>query len=88
MNSRQNSNINMRAESVAIDRASAGYGVASGVRVSRSENSNLSVTLSWSDQFSYLFTEYFKGILFVVLTTFFIFAVPAYITKPAKVHAM
>lgn len=35
-----------------------------------------------------MFTEYFKGILFVALSTVFIFALPAYLSRPAKAKAM
>jgi len=47
-----------------------------------------SVSLTFSGLASFMFTEYFKGILFVALSTVFIFALPAYLSRPAKAKAM
>lgn len=67
---------------------SIGYGNASGISIGRPESSSNPVSLSLGDLASFYITEYFKGILFVLLSMAFIFAVPAFIVKPAKVKAM
>jgi len=72
----------------AVSRVDHSYGYANGITITRPRAYDTAVSLSLSSQISYLFTEYFKGILFVLLCTVFIFAVPAFITKPASVRLM
>ncbi len=72
---------------VALPLSSAGFGAAAGVDAVRIQHSE-SVTLSYSQQFSFYYGEYFKGIMFVLATTMFILVVPAFLVRPARLKAM
>lgn len=88
MNNNLTNKAGIQSESaVAIPMTSAGYGsaaVVDAVRVQRTE----SVTLSHSQQLSFYYGEYFRGIMFVLATTFFILVVPAFMVKPARLRTM
>ncbi len=78
----------LRSESaVAIPVSNPGYGSASGVDAVRVQHSE-SLTMSYSQQLSFYYGEYFKGIMFVLATTMFILVVPAFLTRPARLKAM
>ena len=72
---------------VALTGESVRYGVASGVDTAAS-NYSTAASLGFLGQLNYFFGEYGKGILFVLATTVFIFAIPAYLTKPERLHAV
>lgn len=72
----------------AVAPPSLNYGEAVGISIGRPESSSGPVSLSIGDMAGFYLTEYFKGILFVLLSMAFIFAVPAIILRPAKVKAM
>lgn len=72
-----NSNYNNHSESSTISyRNAVNYGYASGLEVSSDTALEKDRTLSMSSQISFFFSEYFKGFLFVFLTSVFILAVP------------
>lgn len=71
------SNYNNHSDSSTISyRSSASYGYASGLEVTPEAAVENERSLSPSSQFSFFFSEYFKGFLFVFLTSAFILAVP------------
>lgn len=72
---------------VALPISSAGFGAAAGVDAVRIQHSE-SLTLSYSQQLSFYYGEYFKGIMFVLATTMFILVVPAFLARPARLRAM
>lgn len=89
MDNNQSKNMDIRTETAtAVSRAEVSYGYANGITITRPRAYDTAVSLSFSSQISYLFTEYFKGILFVLFCAVFIFAVPTFITKPASVRLM
>ncbi|MDH3891476.1 MAG: sugar transferase [candidate division Zixibacteria bacterium] len=72
---------------VALPVSSAGFGAASGVDAVRIDHS-VSPTYSYTQQLSFYYGEYFKGIMFVLATTMFILVVPAFLARPARLKAM
>ncbi len=88
MENRQNNNFDNRAENtVAYPRENVTYGIASTITVTRSvAESSQSLTLT--SQFNYFFSEYFKGLLFVALSSVFIFAMPRVLTKQGNVRGI
>ncbi|UCE25686.1 MAG: sugar transferase, partial [Candidatus Zixiibacteriota bacterium] len=73
--------LDLRSENVAaIPGESITYGAASGLTAPVSAVAGVE-SLTLADQVNFFFSEYFKGLLFVLLTSVFIFAVPAILTK-------
>lgn len=88
MDNNLTSKVSIHSESaIALPISSAGYGAAAGVDAVRVQHAE-SGTLSHSQQFSFYYGEYFKGIMFVLATTMFILVVPAFLARPARVKAM
>jgi lipopolysaccharide/colanic/teichoic acid biosynthesis glycosyltransferase len=83
-----NSNLDLKVTTAAAVTSEVNYGVASGVTLENKADSSSALSLSFADYVNYLFVEYFKGILFVALSIFFIFAVPSLIAKPSGVKGM
>ncbi len=82
MNNNTNQKLNIRSQSehvVSIPSREYSYGSASTVEAAQ-EASSIG-TLTFSEQLNFLFAEYFKGFLFVILTSVFIFAVPKLLTE-------
>jgi len=81
MDRNQISNLNMRSENtVVIPSKSYSYGVARGIRVNQLTSAN-SESLTLSHYLSYFFAEYFKGFVFVILSSVFIFTMPRVLIK-------
>lgn len=74
MNKRQSNSINPRSETAISYKGNMSYGVASGV--SMAPRVSEPVSLSLIHYINFYFCEYFKGFMFVILTSVFIFAVP------------
>ena len=80
-NTNQNQNIRSQSEHVvSIPQQRFGYSSATTVE-SAQEMNIASSTLTFSEQLNFLFSEYFKGFLFVILTSVFIFAIPKLMTE-------
>lgn len=72
-----NSNYNNHSESSAISyRNATSYGYATGLEVTSETALENERSLPLSNQINFFFSEYFKGFLFVFLTSVFILAVP------------
>ncbi len=83
MNNNSNQNLNIQAQSehvVSIPQQRYGYGSASTVESAQDATAAVS-GLTFSEQINFLFSEYFKGFLFVILTSVFIFAIPKLMTE-------
>ncbi|UCD64985.1 MAG: sugar transferase [Candidatus Zixiibacteriota bacterium] len=81
------SNASVRSETAAaVSNRSFSYGVASGLTVDTALTD--SQALSTSDQFNFLFSEYFKGLLFVLVSSMFIFAVPVALTRHGSIKGL
>ncbi len=74
-------------DAVVIPRQSYSYGVASGLSAPATVLPDAEA-LGLSTQLSFLFSEYFKGLLFVLLMTTFIFAVPRALARRGSLGAM
>lgn len=89
MNNRQNiQNQNLRAlseSSIAYSNKTVNYGYASPVEVSKPLKADSS-SLTLSGNLNFFFSEYFKGFLFVVLTSLFIVAIPKMITEQGSIR--
>jgi len=70
-------------DAVAIPRQTVSYGVASGVTL-RPVHAVGSESLTLAEQVNFFFSEYFKGLAFVVLTSILIFVVPLAIIKGGR----
>ncbi len=83
-----NSQMNLHSDTAAsIDIAEVRYGLASGAEaVSPAVPSGGSLT--FGSQLSYIFSEYFVGLLIVLCSAIFVFAVPAWIVKPEVARRM
>jgi len=78
----------MRVDTAAVTTPPAGYGTITDITLDRPQAGANAVSMSIGNQFNYLFSEYFKGILFVALCAFFIFIVPTFVVKPAMLRQM
>ncbi|UCG62273.1 MAG: sugar transferase [Candidatus Zixiibacteriota bacterium] len=74
-------------DAVAIPRQSMTYGMASGLSAPAAVLPDAEA-MGLSTQLSFIFSEYFKGLLFVLLMTTFIFAVPRVLTRRGSLGAM
>jgi len=78
------SGLNIRSQdAVAIPRRTAAYGVATGVTL-RPVHAVGSESLTLAGQLNFFFSEYFKGLAFVVLTSILIFVVPLALIRGGK----
>ena len=83
MNNSSNQNMNIRSQSehvVSIPQQRYEYGSATTVESVQNGNSAVG-SLTFSEQINFFFSEYFKGFLFVILTSVFIFAIPKLMTE-------
>ena len=81
MNNNQNQNIRSQSDHVvSIPQDRYSYGSATTVESVQDINASVG-TLTFTEQINFLFSEYFKGFLFVILTSVFIFAVPKLLTE-------
>lgn len=81
MSNNQNRHIHNQSEQVvSYPNRTYSYGRATTVE-SVSEVAVGSESLTFAGQINYFFSEYFKGFLFVILTSVFIFAIPKLITE-------
>ena len=83
MNNNTNHNLNIRSQSehvVSIPRQRYNYGSATTVESAQDAHAAVG-TLTFTEQINFLFSEYFKGFLFVILTSVFIFAIPKLMTE-------
>lgn len=88
MENRQNNNLDIRTESaVAYPRENMTYGLASSYTITRTLAEPVQ-SLTLGNQFNYFFSEYFKGLLFVALSSVFIFAMPRVLTRPGSVRGI
>ncbi len=88
MENRYDNNLTMRVDAAVVANPSSGYGAITEIELDRPQAGGVAVSMSVSNQFSFLFSEYFKGILFVALCAFFIFVVPTFVAKPAVLRQM
>ncbi|MCK4631876.1 MAG: sugar transferase [candidate division Zixibacteria bacterium] len=88
MRNRYDNNLTMRADAAVVANPSSGYGAITEIELDRPQAGGAAVSMSVGSQFSFLFSEYFKGILFVALCAFFIFVVPTFVAKPAVLRQM
>lgn len=72
---------------VAYPSHAVNYGVASGVEHSL-RASSAAPSLGSLEQLQYLWGEYGKGILFVLASSLFILAIPAFLSRPAELRAV
>ncbi len=68
---------------VAMPRSSTVYGTASGLDVTALGDS-ASVSLGFWEYLNYYYSEYAKGVFFVIASAVFVLAVPAYFMRPAE----
>ncbi len=88
MENRQNNNLDIRTESaVAYPRENMTYGMASSYTITRTMAQPVQ-SLTLGNQFNYFFSEYFKGLLFVALSSVFIFAMPRVLTRPGTLRGI
>lgn len=81
MNKNQNQNIRSQSQHVvSIPQQRYGYGSATTVESAQDISSAVG-GLTFSEQINFFFSEYFKGFLFVILTSLFIFAIPKLMTE-------
>jgi len=82
---RINNNADIAAENaVALPAEGTGFGMTSTVDV-RISRPVAVATVGFSDQLQYFYSEYFKGILFVLASAMFILALPALVTRKDQV---
>ncbi len=82
MNNNQNQNINIRSQSEhAVNIPQQRYNYGSAATVESVQDTAVVGGLTFSEQLHFFFSEYFKGFLFVILTSVFIFAVPKLMTE-------
>jgi len=86
MNSRQNNNMNLKAETIAYPSTGVKYGVAHTARYTPPATASHSLT--FSSQVNYFFCEYFKGLLFVAACSVFILAMPRILTEQGKLKQL
>ena len=84
--SNQNPNVGVET-SVAMPRSVVPYGTASSLEVVGQSDAT-SVSLGFWEHLSYFYGEYAKGIFFVIASALFVLAVPAILTRPAKLWGM
>jgi lipopolysaccharide/colanic/teichoic acid biosynthesis glycosyltransferase len=88
MDNLQNTDLGTRAQdAVAMPGRTITYGVVSGVTAGMDRLAQTE-TLTISSQLNFFFSEYFKGLLFVLLTSVFIFAIPLSLTKKNSLRLM
>ena len=81
MNNKQHNQIQGQSEHViSYPRQGVSYGKATTVETAR-EAVIQSESLTFGEHLNYFFSEYFKGFLFVILTSVFIFAIPKLLTE-------
>lgn len=74
-------------DAVVIPRRGVSYGVATGVTL-RPVHAAGSESLTLTDQVNFFFSEYFKGLAFVLATSILIFVVPLVLIKGGKLASM
>jgi lipopolysaccharide/colanic/teichoic acid biosynthesis glycosyltransferase len=88
MNNNLDSQMNLNSETAAsIDIAEVRYGLASGVEAV-SPPAPAGGSLTFGNQLSYIFSEYFVGLLIVLCSAIFVFVVPGWIVKPDVARRM
>lgn len=88
LENRINNNADIAAENaVALPSEGTTYGLTSTVDV-RVNRPSSSVAVGLSDQLQFLYSEYFKGILFVLASAMFILALPTLVTRKDQVKVV
>ena len=88
MDNIQDGGVNIRSQNaVAIPGETVTYGAASSFTAPVAAVADTQ-SLTFTTQLNFLFSEYFKGLLFVVLSSAFIFAVPLALTKRGSLLVM
>jgi lipopolysaccharide/colanic/teichoic acid biosynthesis glycosyltransferase len=83
-----NNSMGLHSDTAAsIDIAEVRYGLASGVEAASPAVPTAS-SLTFGSHLSYLFNEYFVGLLIVLCSAVFVFAVPSWIVKPDVARRM